>query len=266
MDTNTGTLARVVTNGVAEVGLVVRDLDVTRAFYRDVIGLEVIARSGNAARLGAGGVPILDLAHRPDALPDDPREAGLFHTAFLMPSRAALADWLAHATERRIPLDGASDHGVSEAIYLSDPEGNGIEVYADRPRDRWTWEGDQIRMSTERLDLDALLADRSGRPWTGAPADARIGHVHLRVGDIAAATRFWTETVGLDVVRAGNGAVFLSTGRYHHHVACNVWNSRGAGRRNPDRAGLSYVAMHATGERDAIEDPWGTRIAFQSAS
>jgi catechol 2,3-dioxygenase len=253
---------RVATQGIAGVGLVVRDLAAALAFYGDALGLEVIDRTANEARLGAGGVAFLDLTQRRDALPDDPREAGLFHTAFLMPSRAALADWLGHAAATGVALDGASDHLVSEAIYLSDPEGNGVEVYADRSRGEWAWDGGHVRMTTLPLNLRALMAARSGQAWRGAAEGTRIGHVHLRVGNVGEAVRFWSGTVGLDVVAARSGAAFLSTGGYHHHIACNVWQSRGAGRRDPERAGLAYVAMNAPVPHGGLEDPWGTRIAF----
>jgi catechol 2,3-dioxygenase len=251
---------------IGAVSLAVRDLDRAAAFYRDVIGLRELSRAPDSVSLGSGDTAFLTLVHRPDALPDDPATAGLFHTAFLLPSRGDLADWLAHVSAHRVPLDGASDHGVSEAIYLSDPEGNGVEVYADRPRATWRWEAGQVAMTTDRLDLAALIADRSAAGWRGAPGGARIGHVHLRVGDVARAVRFWTEDIGLDLVRARHGAAFLSSGGYHHHIAANIWQSAGAGARDPRRAGLLAVTLETVAPaRDAITDPWGTEIRFAPA-
>ena len=136
--------------------------------------------------LGVGDVTLIEIEHRPDAKPDDPAQAGLYHTAFLMPTRQDHARWIMHIARNRIPITGASDHGVSEAFYLDDPEGNGIEVYNDRPRERWTWENGLVTMQTKQLDIEAILAgDRSRRPppTAAAPAGLRIGHVHLRVGD-----------------------------------------------------------------------------------
>jgi catechol 2,3-dioxygenase len=248
---------------IGAVSLTVRDLETVAGFYRDAIGLREIARSPDRVSLGAEGTACLTLVHRPDALPDDPATAGLFHTAFLLPSRADLADWLVHVSAHRVPLDGASDHRVSEAIYLSDPEGNGVEVCADRPRAAWRWEAGQVAMSTDRLDVSALIAERSAVGWLGAPAGARIGHVHLRVGDVARAVRFWTEDIGLDLVSGRHGAAFLSSGGYHHHIAANIWQSAGAGPRDPLRAGLVAVTLEtADPARKAITDPWGTEIRF----
>lgn len=272
---------------VGGVALRVRDLDRVEAFYRDVLGLRVTERAPGVVRLGAGDPGFLTLLHRPDARPDDPAGAGLYHTAFLLPSRAHLAAWLAHAGALRAPLTGASDHAVSEAVYLDDPEGNGVEVYADRPRDAWLWRDGEVEMTTHPLDVPGLLREAAPRggsgsgSWDGAPAGTRIGHVHLRVGDVAQAVRFYTGRLGFDPVGSRAGAVFLSTGGYHHHVAVNVWHSAGAGPREPDRAGLDHVALEAAGAavldalaartgapdfaRDGLRDPWGTALRVRVA-
>jgi catechol 2,3-dioxygenase len=256
---------------VGGVALAVRDLARVEAFYRDVLGLAVIARTDDGVSLGAGGIPFLDLVHRPDALPDDPASAGLFHTAFLLPTRADLGRWLAHAGSRGQRLDGAADHLVSEAVYLSDPEGNGVEVYADRPRAEWRWtegaEGRRVEMANRPLDAEGLLRLAS-TPWAGAPAGTRVGHVHLRVGDVAEAQRFYAGVLGLDVTRAWPEAVFLSTGGYHHHVAVNTWRSAGAGPRDGRRAGLAVVTMEVASDRarpEAMHDPWGTEIRVRAS-
>lgn len=273
---------------VGGVALAVRDLDRVEAFYRHVIGLEAIGRDGAAAvRLGtAGGSDaFLELLHRPDALPDDPAAAGLFHTAFLLPSRAHLGRWLAHLGELRHPLDGAADHLVSEAAYLSDPEGNGVEVYADRPRAEWQWTEDggpagrRVSMANRPLDAEGLLR-AAGPRWTGAPDGTRIGHVHLRVGDVSEARRFYGDALGMDLTASRPAAAFFSTGGYHHHLAANAWRSAGAGKRDPRRAGLASVTLEVSAEsapasiarlcrEDALtghdlRDPWGTTLQIRA--
>src|SRR5262249_15080265 len=141
---------------IGAVGMMVRDLDRVTAYYRAMLGLTVQEHTRQVAILGVGGVALLELIHRPDGLPDDPREVGLYHTAFLMPTRADLARWILHAARDRVPFTGASDHDVSEAIYLDDPEGNGVEVYSDRPREKWRRDGELIFQKTDPLDIDAI--------------------------------------------------------------------------------------------------------------
>ena len=188
--------------------------------------------------------------------------------------------------DARAPLDGAADHSVSEAVYLSDPEGNGVEVYADRPRAQWRWdaapEGRRVEMANKPLDAAGLLREGGGTPWTGAPDGTRVGHVHLRVGDVAEARHFYGDVLGLNVTASWPGAVFLSTGGYHHHLAANAWRSSGAGPRDPRRAGLAAVTFESA-DRAALEsiarrargadraerglhDPWGTALRFRHAA
>lgn len=256
---------------VGGVSLAVRDLPGTAAFYREVIGLEVVDERGGLVRLGVGGVPLLELHHRPDALPDDPAKAGLFHIALLLPNRGDLGRWIAHAGRLGQALDGGADHLVSEAVYLHDPEGNGIEVYADRPRGTWSWSEGRVAMTNKPLDRAGLLREGRG-PWTGAPAGTRVGHVHLRVGDAAEAARFYGGILGLDVTAAWPGVAFLSSGRYHHHVAANAWHSAGAGLRDPARAGLLAVTFDLLpGANRAglampgtLRDPWGTVLHLRT--
>jgi catechol 2,3-dioxygenase len=267
---------------IGAVGLKARDLGRLTDFYSQAIGLAVLDRDAKTARLGAGGIVLLELEAAPDALPDDPRTAGLYHTAFLQPTRQDLGRWLVHVARNRVQLSGASDHLVSEAIYLDDPEGNGIEVYRDRLPEEWRWTGGRIQMATDRLDLDNLAADTGNMAYAGAPDGLRIGHIHLRVGDLAATQKFYCDTVGLDPTAGRHGALFMSSGRYHHHVGSNIWHSAGAGQRDEARAGLSWFAIEAAdaAERDAAlarlkgangplessahgpetRDPFGTRV------
>jgi catechol 2,3-dioxygenase len=250
---------------VSRVGVRARDASALARFYQTVLGLAPLGHEDGAARLGAGGREILRIEGDRTAKPDDPRGAGLFHTAFLLPSRADLGRWIRHAAETGIRIDGASDHLVSEAIYLTDPEGNGVEIYADRPRDAWRWNGNQVEMATVRLDLAAVAGSvpPGEEMWRGAPAGTVVGHVHLRVGDAAQAEEWWRGTLGFDTVaRYGKQAVFLSTGGYHHHIGANTWQSAGAGPRDASRAGLAWVELTGSGIEAAsgYSDPWGTAI------
>ena len=250
---------------VARVGLKARNAAALADFYSAVVGLEQLSRDGETVTLGAKGRPLLVIEGDPAAKPDDPRAAGLFHTAFLLPSRADLGRWITHAAAQNIRVEGASDHIVSEALYLTDPEGNGIEIYADRPHESWRWNGGQVAMATERLNIPAVVGTipEGDAGWQGAPENTVVGHVHLRVGDPRQAEAWWHEQMGFDTVaRYGAQAVFLSTGGYHHHIGANTWHSAGAGRRDPGRSGLSWVELRSAwaSAPAAYEDPWGTAI------
>jgi len=269
---------------IGMVTIRVRKLDVVADYYRDVLGLAVMERSTTGAVLGAGGVKLLALEARPDAANEARDAAGLFHTAFLMPTRKDLARWLVNAAIHKVPLSGFADHRVSESVYLDDPEGNGIEVYADRDPSLWQWSDGTVTMATDQLDIDNLVAltDTRVSDYAKAPDGLRVGHVHLRVGDLAKADGFYRETLGFDPTRARNGAAFLSSGRYHHHLALNTWQSAGAGRRDEAATGLAWFSLEiekpdlfaAKEQRlrqagvqlatvaDGLEaaDPWGTRV------
>lgn len=255
-DTRTHTQAL----ALGEVALRVRDLDRVARFYRDAIGLEDVPAPGGAVGLGAGGRRLVTLVGDPEATPPGALAAGLFHTAFLLPSRADLAGWLAHAIERGLAIDGASDHVVSEAIYLADPEGNGIEVYADRPAGSWRWSEAGVTMDTRPLDCRGLLATARSGPVHTLPAGSRVGHIHLKVGDTIEAEAFWTAALGMDVTSRRPGAVFMAADRYHHHVAANAWMSRGAGPRDPRAAGLMWFSVAGRDlPAEGVADRWGNR-------
>ena len=269
---------------VGMVTLRVRNLDLVTDFYRDVLGLTVMERSASGAQLGSGGVRLLALEAHPQAASESRNAAGLFHTAFLMRTRKDLARWLVHAAINRVPLSGFADHLVSESVYLDDPEGNGIEVYADRDPSLWQWNAGSVAMATDQLDIDGLLTltDTRASDYAKAPDGLRIGHVHLRVGDLGQAESFYHGSVGLDPTRRRSGAAFLSSGRYHHHLGINVWQSAGAGRRDETATGLAWFSLEvekqdlfaAQEERlrqagaqvaalaNGVEavDPWGTRV------
>jgi catechol 2,3-dioxygenase len=241
-------------------------------------------RSAGAATLGTAGITLLVLEARPEAAIEPRNAAGLYHTAFLMPSRKDLARWLVHAASHRVPLSGFADHLVSESVYLDDPEGNGIEVYADRDPSQWQWSEGSVKMASDELNIPDLLSLTNTRvaDYAKAPDGLRVGHMHLRVGDLAEAERFYHGTVGLDPTRRRGGAAFLSSGRYHHHLGMNVWQSQGAGQRDDQTTGLAWFSLvmakqdilaaqeerlrkggaHVTALANGVEavDPWGTRV------
>ncbi len=215
------------------VRLTVGDLEVVRDFYRDAIGLAELEPEDGVVRLGTTGASsrsIVELAGDPDAPPRPRGTSGLFHLAILVPSRADLARALQRVAEAGWRLSGASDHLVSEALYTSDPEGNGIELYRDRPREEWPVRDGVLQMDTLPLDLDGVLGElRREDAGSGMPAGTRIGHVHLNVGDLAAAEEFYSGALGFDVtVRGYPGALFVSAGGYHHHLGLNTWAGEGA--------------------------------------
>ena len=227
------------------VRLRVADLDSEREFYERAIGLSPIDSGDGVARLGSDGTPVVELDHRADAPARAPRTTGLFHLAILVPDRAALAAALARAVRAGGRISGASDHLVSEALYLNDPEGNGIEIYRDRPRAEWERDGGEIRMSTLPLDVDGLLAElREDEPESAMPDGTRVGHVHLNVADLDAAERFYSGLLGFDVtVRGYPGALFLSTGGYHHHIGVNTWAGPGAPAPAAGSRGLEWFEL-----------------------
>ncbi len=264
---------------MGRVALTVNDLDAVRSYYEGAVGLHLLRSDGETAELGAGGATLLELRRDPAARRRSQREAGLFHTAFLLPARSDLARWTTHAISGRIPVVGASDHAVSEAIYLTDPEGNGIEIYADRPAATWRWKDGQVEMPSDPLDVQDLLAQAGDGAWSGFPDGATVGHVHLQVGAIAPAEAFYAGQLGFDVTCRYAGGSFFAVDGYHHHLATNVWNSRGAGPRSYPSTGLAEVEIRidpARAEairrrvadaahdaaRIALRDPWGTAIAL----
>ena len=256
---------------IASVALTVRDLTKVAAFYEQALGLHRLSTDGATVRLGLGADALLELRGDKTARDSTRQEAGLFHTAFLMPSRAALGAWLVHSAEQRVALQGASDHLVSEAIYLADPEGNGIEVYADRPRTGWHSPDGSLKMATEALDLNDL-ARAAIAPYTTAPEGLTIGHVHLQVGNLPEAEGFYRDIIGLPVTAHYPGAAFYGSGGYHHHIATNVWNSRNAKARSFPATGLAeltlradaapHAAIVARGGSATLADPWGTPVTL----
>lgn len=227
---------------VGAVHLTVSDLDRSLEYYGQAIGLAPLARGGGVASLGTGGRELVVLVERPGARPA-PGHTGLYHLALLLPRRADLAEWLAHAARDRVPLTGLSDHFVSEALYLSDPDGHGIEIYCDRPRQ--LWEGQVFnRMTTQPLDVDDLLselADPGEARFDGLPPETVMGHIHLRVARIPETIAFYREVMGFALMaQLGRHAAFLSAGGYHHHLGANTWESAGG---SPPPAGAAALRL-----------------------
>jgi catechol 2,3-dioxygenase len=263
------------------VALGVGDLDRSLDYYRRTIGLELLERDGGRAVLGVPGRPLLELSGRPGGRRDGDA-ADLFHFALLVPSRTALGQQLQHFTDTDTRLTGASEHFVSEALYLRDPDGHGIEVYRDRPREQW-YEGDRFLLGTAQMDVQGVLEAGRTAPgqWHGIDPGTVMGHVHLETTDIALSKSFYVDTLGFDVTMDMAQASFMSVGGYHHHLAVNTWGrrTRPATRgddaiallhyeiRLPDTATLGRLAAaqgQDTPQRGALEvdDPTGIRVRF----
>lgn len=268
---------------VGAVRLAVSDTEQGRDFYEKVIGLSVIERSGRFVTLGSSqSTPIVELCHEANSTPRPPQSAGLFHLAILVPSRAELARAVRRIADSGWSLAGASDHLVSEAVYLRDPEGNGIEVYRDRPQAQWPYRDGELQMATQPLDLRAVMAELGGATDEAGTSElTRMGHVHLRVSDLEAAESFYHGVLGFDVtVRSYPGALFVSAGGYHHHIGLNTWTSlhgpkATAGSRGlvwfeivvSDRQALETITerIHAQGF-DAASQPGGSVVADPSGN
>ncbi len=249
---------------LGSVHLTVSDLERSRQFYESVIGLSSVELDDGTVGAGVagsrvGGHPIIVLHGDASAPPLNRRATGLFHLAILVPSRQDLAFALARLAQERWPLDGASDHLVSEALYLSDPDGNGIEIYRDRPREEWPSRDGRLEMATLPLDLDGLLSELTGASelQRSAPSGTRIGHVHLQVADLGTAEDFYSGLLGFDVtVRGYPGALFVSAGGYHHHLGLNTWAGEGAPAPPADARGLHHfeIALPTAAELERVRE------------
>ena len=227
------------------VSLTVRDLTRSLAFYTEIMGLQILQQTGPRAHLGVDGATLLHLVENPIA-PVARGTVGLYHFAILVPSRLDLARSLQQLLDTQTPLQGFADHLVSEAIYLADPDGNGIEIYRDRPRSRWPRRDGQLLMASDPLDVNGLLGELSeiSREWAGLASQSRIGHIHLQVSNLAETVAFYERTLGFDLVlRYGPSAAFLSAGGYHHHIGCNTWAGVGVPPAPSDAVGLRWFAI-----------------------
>lgn len=269
------------------VHLIVTDLDRSVGFYETAIGLQLIAREDDTAHLGAGAGELLVLHEHPDARRAG-RHAGLYHFALLHPTRQELGRALRRLAETGTPIQGASDHGISWAIYLPDPDGNGIELAADQPRENWGNLRDPRTIGPRPLDMQDLLATIGpDEVTTHADRDLRVGHLHLHVGDVDEALAFYRDVVGFEVQTLFEGAAFVSAGGYHHHLGLNTWRGEGVPPPPADAVGLehwtvridrdSMGALRGRLERTGVEieeeaggailvrDPWNAALRFEAA-
>jgi catechol 2,3-dioxygenase len=281
--TTTRTAALPATLRLGPVHLIVSDLDRSVGFYQLGLGLRLHRREDPVAALGAGDDDLVVLHEQPGARRAG-RHAGLYHYALLYPSREELARAVQRLAVTSTSISGASDHGVSEAIYLPDPDGNGIELYADRPRDAWppAPDGERVGMFTRALDVEDLLATVAGeQPARHAGPGLRMGHVHLHVGDVDRASDFYAGVLGFEPMATYPGALFVAAGGYHHHVGLNTWRGEGIGPAPDGTVGLrewtivlepdalarvrERLAPAGLGDDGVIADPWGIRVRFVSA-
>jgi len=227
---------------VGEVNIKVKNLDYSLIFYQNIMGFQVLEKSEHKAVLTTDGIkPLLTLEQPKEVVAKTGRTSGLYHFAILLPSRADLAVFLRHMVQTGYPL-GAADHYVSEALYLNDPDGNGIEVYRDRPSSEWKWNNGLVEMATEELDGNGIIAE-SEAEWSGLPAGTLMGHIHLHVSNLQKAEEFYTKGLGFEVVSYYPQAAFLSTGRYHHHIAINTWQGEGAATPPKNSVGLNWYTL-----------------------
>ncbi|WP_147805055.1 VOC family protein [Alkalicoccus halolimnae] len=228
---------------VSEAALKVKDLETTTAFYEKTLGFSVLQYSSNKAVLTAdGSTPLLTLHSSPFYNKPARSRTGLFHIAFLLPDRASLGGILQRLLENNYPLQGASDHHVSEALYLADPEGNGLELYCDRPAENWKWENGKVAMVTEPLDAESLLRDAV--PFTKMPPNTILGHIHLQVNHLNEARSFYKEGLEFnETAHLGSHASFLSSGGYHHHLAVNTWGGTSTLPLGQEETGLKHFTI-----------------------
>lgn len=275
---------------VGLVALTVADIERSLLFYTEVFGFTLLHRHEGEATLGTPSSPLLLIREQAGAHPwphDRYGYTGLYHFAVLVPTRRDLGRWLRHWLQVGLPLPGQGDHLVSEALYISDPDGNGIEIYRDRPRSEWHWDNGQVRMAVDPVDIKGVLAEaeQDDAPWSGFPDSTRVGHIHLQIGDIPQAKVFYHDILGFDIVASMPSALFVSAGGYHHHIGMNTWHSRNAPAAPADTAGLRFFSLELASEEaratvvarltaagvpvtqtpDAVivQDPWQNTVVLQ---
>ncbi|MCQ2009143.1 MAG: VOC family protein [Sporolactobacillus sp.] len=239
---------------VDQVNLYVKNTERSKDFYSGVLGLSVLREAKNMVTFSANGSdPLITVEQPVDVLPQIRRSAGLYHFALLVPTRKDLAAVTAHLMKEEYPLVGGADHAVSEALYLEDPDGNGIEIYRDRPSEEWEWENGRVFMPTEAMD-EHLLDELEGEPWSGLSKETIMGHLHLQVANLKETEQFYLDGLGFNLVAAyGPYADFISTGGYHHHIGLNVWNSRGVPVQEGTHVGLNYYRLVFPGDQVRAE-------------
>lgn len=245
---------------LGKVTLLVKNLDLEERFYHDVIGFEVLSKTAQEITLGFAKKPLLILQQDTELPYAERKSAGLYHTAFLYESPGELARTLLRIFQIAPNLfQGAGDHSVSQAFYLSDPEGNGLELYIDRPRSAWTKVDGQLQMDALPIDIEAFITEQAAVTEKGSIS---VGHIHLKVGSIKAAKAFYVDTLGFSVVIEHPTALFVSVDGYHHHIGLNTWESAGAKKRRPALGLAQFEIVIPDGETSELEDPWGTKLAL----
>lgn len=227
---------------IGQVNINVTNLESSLTFYQEIIGFQVLEQTERKVILTANGQTGLLILEQPvDVIPKEGRSSGLYHFALLLPTRADLSVFFQHLLKTDYKF-GASDHEVSEAIYLTDPDGNGIEIYRDRPSSEWQWSNGEVTMKTDPLDGDSLLSE-STADWSGLPADTVMGHIHLHVSDLKKAEVFYKDGLGFSIVCHYPQAIFTSTGGYHHHIALNTWQGVGVPAPKKNSVGLNWYTL-----------------------
>lgn len=230
---------------IGQVRLKIENLDRSLKYYQEVIGFGILDRSETTASLTADGkTSILKIEQPENVQPKQPRTTGMYHFALLLPTKKDLADFVIHLSERNVQI-GAADHLVSEALYIKDPDGNEIEIYVDRDPKVWDWNGEEVAMTTDPLNFEALITHRvQGEKWQGLPKETIMGHVHLHVAELEKTQVFYVKGLGFDVVnRFGSQALFLSTANYHHHIGLNTWNGVGAPKPADNSVGMKSFEL-----------------------
>lgn len=240
---------------VGHVNLKVENLERSLQYYKEIIGFDILEQTSQTAKLTTDGkTSILSLEQPENIIPKQGRTTGLYHFALLLPEKIDLANIVFHLSEKAVRF-GSSDHLVSEALYLHDPDGNEIEIYIDRDPSEWSWNGEEVAMAVDPLDFERLLANRvPGKSWEGLPEGTLMGHVHLHVSELEKTEEFYVKGLGFDVVnRYGRQALFLSTGKYHHHIGVNTWNGVGAPKPPENSVGMESFTLILPNE-EAIKE------------
>ncbi|PIC64111.1 glyoxalase [Sporosarcina sp. P13] len=229
---------------VGHVNIKVQDVDRSLTFYQEIIGFQILERTDKTAKLTTDGkTSVLSIEQPEHVVPKQGQTTGLYHFALLLPTRSDLADIVHHFMETGTQF-GSSDHLVSEALYLADPDGNGIEIYNDRVPSEWTWNNGEVAMTVDPLNFEELLTERNQQLWKGLPTETVMGHIHLHVSELEKTEEFYSKGLGFEVVnRYGNQALFISTGKYHHHIALNTWAGVGAPTPLENSVGLGYFTI-----------------------
>ncbi|WP_047984787.1 VOC family protein [Ornithinibacillus californiensis] len=233
------------TTFVSHVNIKIENLARSLQFYQEIIGFDILEQTSHTAKLTADGkTSILSLEQPENVIPKHGKTTGLYHFALLLPQKSDLANIVVHLTEKGIRF-GSSDHLVSEALYLNDPDGNQIEIYIDREPSQWVWNGEEVAMAVDPLDFEELLKNAEpGKTWKGLPRETVMGHIHLHVAELTKTEEFYVNGLGFDVVnRYGAGALFLSTGKYHHHIGVNTWNGIGAPKPAENSVGMESFTL-----------------------